>query len=141
MVSEVAAYVWAGAATAAQENLDNLVDKQQSNGGGEADQPLVIAQRCQVQDSLQETKLGRQDGYQQLQTIEVQLVSIMKNVPVESGGGLAACAEAHDNAEERKGNKANGGSRGLAGCLVGRFQIDCGDRRQDAEAGWRFLPA
>lgn len=108
MVSGVAACALAGAVTAAQENLDNLVDKQQGNSNDDTDQPLVIVQRGQAQDSLQETKLSCQDCHQQRQSIEVQLVSIMQNVPVESGGCFAARAEAHNNAEERKGNEANG---------------------------------
>lgn len=58
MVSGVATCAWAGAATAAQEKLDNLVDKPQGNNNDDEDQPLVIAQRGQAQDSLQETKLS-----------------------------------------------------------------------------------
>ncbi len=43
MVSGVATCAWAGAATAAQEKLNNLVDKQQGNNNDDADHPLVIA--------------------------------------------------------------------------------------------------
>jgi len=68
MVSGVAACALAGAVTAAQENLDNLVDKQQGNGNDDTDQPLVIVQRGQAQDSLQEAKLSRQDCHQQRQS-------------------------------------------------------------------------
>jgi|GEM_PF-3212902 len=108
MVSDVAAYAWAGAAAAAQEDLDNLVDEQQGDGGGEADQPLAPTQRSQAQDALQEAELGRQDGYQQRHAIEKHLVSIMNNVPVESGGCLASSAESPGDAEEGESHKAHG---------------------------------
>lgn len=49
-------------AAAAQEDLDDLVDEQQSDGSGDADPPLVPTQRGQAQDALQEAELGRQDG-------------------------------------------------------------------------------
>jgi len=37
------AYTWTGAAAAAQEDLDDFVDEQQSDGRGDADKPLVPA--------------------------------------------------------------------------------------------------
>src|SRR5665647_2376613 len=94
MVSDVAAYAWAGAAAAAQEGLDDLV-YQSSKAMAAARQikPLAPTQRSQAQDALQEAELGRQDGYQQRHAVEKHLVSIMNNVPVESGGGLASSAE------------------------------------------------
>lgn len=120
---------------AAQEDLNDLVNEQQGDCDCEADQPLFPAQRGQAQDTLHYAELGRQDGHQQRRTIKEHLISIMQNVPVEGGGGFIASAEAHDDAEERKGNKAHGSRRGRTGRLVGRLQINRGDRRQDPDEG------
>ena len=68
-------------AAAAQENLDDLVDDEQSDGEADAEQPLVAAQGSQAQTALQEVKLGRQDDEQQGQAVEHHLVSIVQEIP------------------------------------------------------------
>ncbi len=51
--------------SAAQEDLDDLVDDEQYEGQAEAEQPLVAAERGQAQAALQETQFSRQEDEQQ----------------------------------------------------------------------------
>ena len=87
-------------AAAAQEDLYDLVDDEQGNGQAYAEQPLVPAERCQAQATLQEAQLSRQEDEQQGYAVEHHLVSIVQDIPVERGQGLTVAADTVDDNEE-----------------------------------------
>ena len=87
-------------AAASQEDFEDLVDDEQGNGQTYAEQPLVAAERCQAQASLQEAQLSRQEDEQQGHAVEYHLVSIVQDIPVERGQGLTVAAETVDDNEE-----------------------------------------
>jgi hypothetical protein len=87
---------------AAEKELDDFVDEEETGRQANGDKPLLPVELCQAEDALEKRQLRREDGQQQCQADESELPAVRDDVPVECGLRFAVGGNAKGHIEQRK---------------------------------------